>query len=75
VAGASGQAGGEKIAVNRAGAAELEQLPGIGPTIAARIVEYRAAHGPFRTAADLEKVSGIGPRLRERLESRILLDP
>ncbi len=72
---AGGQAGGEPIAVNRASAAELEQLPGIGPAIAGRIVEFRARNGPFRTPADLEKVPGIGPGLRERLEPRIRLDP
>ena len=46
--------------LNRASAAELEQLPGIGPTRAAAIVEYRERHGPFAVPGDLRGVSGIG---------------
>lgn len=66
-------AGGSQrpIDINRASTAELEALPGIGPAIALRIVQWRHANGPFQEAADLEKVPGIGPRLRERLEPRI----
>jgi competence protein ComEA len=52
---------------NRATAEELDALPGIGPALAKRIVEWRESHGPFRSAADLENVPGVGPRLRERL--------
>ncbi|HHC08355.1 MAG TPA: ComEA family DNA-binding protein [Actinobacteria bacterium] len=48
------------IDLNRADAAELEQLDGVGPVLARRIVEYRAAHGPFRTVEDLLDVPGIG---------------
>jgi len=57
-----------RIDLNRATATELEALPGVGPAIAARIVEFRREHGPFATFGDLERVSGIGPRLRERIE-------
>lgn len=48
------------IAINRASAKELEALDGIGPVLAARIVTYRSANGPFATVEDLLKVSGIG---------------
>lgn len=48
------------IALNRASAKELEALDGIGPVLAARIVAYRKANGPFLNVEDLLKVSGIG---------------
>jgi len=57
------------IDLNRATAAELEALPGVGPALAGRIVADRAARGPFRSWSELERVSGIGPRLRERIQS------
>ena len=59
---------GNRIDLNRATAEELERLPGIGPVIAERIVEYRRANGRFRSWQDLENVSGIGPRSRERIQ-------
>ncbi len=53
--------------INTAGADQLETLPGIGPVLARRIVEFRTRHGPFRRVEDLLQVQGIGPRLLERL--------
>lgn len=50
------------ININTATAAELELLPGIGPALAGRIVDYRTAHGPFKSVDELDHVSGIGPR-------------
>lgn len=49
-----------KININSASAAELETLPGIGPTLAQRIVTYREEHGPFRSVEDIKNVPGIG---------------
>lgn len=68
-------AAADPLDVNRASVEELQSLPGIGPVIAARIVAWRDANGPFRSTKDLEKVSGIGPKLRERLESRVRVGP
>jgi competence protein ComEA len=52
--------GDGKIAINRATAAELDALPGVGPVLAERIVAHREQHGPFATVEDLLQVSGIG---------------
>ena len=59
---ASGGATGEsqRVDINRAEIWLLEALPGIGPTLAQRILDYRAQNGPFQNAADLANVSGIG---------------
>ncbi|MBC7326098.1 MAG: helix-hairpin-helix domain-containing protein, partial [Moorella sp. (in: Bacteria)] len=51
-----------KVNINTAGLAELDTLPGIGPTLAQRILDYRREKGPFRTIEDLQNVSGIGPQ-------------
>jgi competence protein ComEA len=53
--------------VNRATAVELERLPGIGPSLARRIVADREARGPFATVQALDRVPGIGPALVGRL--------
>jgi len=48
-----------KVNINTADAEQLERLPGIGPVLAARIVEYRRANGPFQRPEDIMQVSGI----------------
>ncbi|HET9251851.1 MAG TPA: helix-hairpin-helix domain-containing protein [Candidatus Eisenbacteria bacterium] len=55
------------IDLNRASAAELERLPGIGPSLAAKIVAERDRNGPFGGADALLRVPGIGPRKLERI--------
>ncbi len=62
-----------RVRINTAGAEELMTLPGIGPHLAAAIVEDRTRHGPFHTVQDLARVSGIGPGIVRRLEARILV--
>jgi competence ComEA-like helix-hairpin-helix protein len=57
--------------LNRAGAGELESLPGVGPVLAGRIVEERDRRGGFRTVGELVEVKGIGPALLERLRGRL----
>lgn len=50
-----------RININLAPASELERLPGIGPALAQRIVQYREQWGPFSDIADILEVPGIGP--------------
>ena len=55
------------ININSATAAELETLPGIGPVLAQRIIDYRNTYGSFRTVGDLMNVSGIGEKRLEAI--------
>jgi competence protein ComEA len=61
----------QKVDINRADAWLLEALPGIGATLAQRIVEYRQKNGPFRTCDDLMNVPGIGSAAYERIKDLI----
>ncbi len=59
------------ININRATATELDALPGIGPVIASRIIEYRKTNGPFTSVDDLQKVSGIGVSKFAQFKSKV----
>jgi competence ComEA-like helix-hairpin-helix protein len=63
-----GEISREPFHLNKATKAELESLPGIGPTIAARIIEYREQHGGFRTIEELTEVRGLGSKTVEKLK-------
>jgi competence protein ComEA len=52
---------GATVSINSASAAELEVLPGIGPVLAAAIVDWRVQNGGFTAIEQLQEVSGIGP--------------
>lgn len=58
-----------KINLNAASAQQLEELPGVGPKLAARIVEYRQKSGAFKSVQDLMNVKGIGEKNFEKLQS------
>ena len=63
-----------RIDVNTADAAELERLPGVGPTVARRIIAERMVHGPFGSAEELSWVKGIGPKLVEALREYVTVN-
>jgi competence protein ComEA len=61
--------------VNQATAQEFEVLPGIGPVLAERIVEYRQARGAFRNVEQLRHVKGIGKKKFDRIRTLISVTP
>ena len=58
---ATGSSGSALVDLNRGSQADLVALPGIGPSLAAAIIEHRERLGAFRTVDELEQVPGIGP--------------
>lgn len=63
------------ININTASQKELEELPGIGPTLSQRIIEYREKNGYFQTIEDIKKVSGIGDKKFEAIKDLITVGP
>ncbi len=62
-----------KIDLNLAGVDELTLLPGVGPVLAQRMVEWRKAHGRYRSVEDLQEVKGIGKKRLEQLRPLVLV--
>ena len=63
-----------KINLNQATPGELELLPGLGPTLSRRIVEYRRMNGPFHQIEEVMRVTGIGSRTFERIKDHITVE-
>lgn len=63
------------VDLNSATEAQLEALPGVGPSTAAAIVAYRTEHQRFRTVDELQEVRGIGPAKFEAIESMVTVGP
>ena len=59
------------VDINIAGEEQLATLPGIGPAIAKRIIDYRQSNGPFKSTSELMNVKGIGEKTYLRLKDRI----
>jgi competence protein ComEA len=71
-AGATGApASGSKVSLAVATVEQLDELPGIGPVTAQKIVDWRTTHGPFRSVEDLDDVPGIGPARVEQLRDLV----
>jgi competence protein ComEA len=61
------------IHLNKATAADLDKLPGIGPTLSERIIDWRNANGGFKTLEDLRRVGGIGDKLFAGIKELVVL--
>ena len=61
------------VNINTASIEEFDALPGIGPAIAKRIVDYRREHGPFTKVDDLLSVKGVGAKLLGRIREKLTL--
>jgi competence protein ComEA len=66
-----GDAPRAKVSLAIATVDQLDELPGIGPVTAQKIVDWRASHGPFQTVDDLDDVPGIGPARIEQLRDLV----
>lgn len=66
---------GGRININKATVEELDTLPGIGPTTAKNIVDYRLINGPFKFPQDIQNVSGIGPVTYDKIKDLIMVGP
>lgn len=64
-------AGGGLVNINTADQTLLDTLPGIGPALAQRIIEYRQINGPYSQIEDIKNVSGIGDKSFEKLKDKI----
>lgn len=72
---ASGSVGTKpaQISLNRATQAELEELPGVGPALAGRMIDWRTANGGFKKKEDLLNISGIGDKLYAGIKDEVVL--
>jgi competence protein ComEA len=71
--GLGGLGGVEPVHLNTATVEDLEELPGIGPALAQRVLDYRTQHGQFHSVDELRQVSGFGGQRYENLASMIAL--
>ncbi len=73
IAGSTSSSGGSQISLNRGSQAELEQLPGVGPALAERMIDWRTANGGFKKKEDLLNISGIGEKLFAGIKNEVTL--
>jgi competence protein ComEA len=69
--GAAAAEAGAPVSLNTATAEQLDELDGIGPVTADKIIEWRQQHGGFSSVDDLKQISGIGPKRFEALKDKV----
>jgi competence protein ComEA len=67
----TGEAGSATVNVNEATAADLDRLPGVGPTTAKKIIDFRTKNGPFAAPEDLQNVPGMTAKKFEQLKDQV----
>jgi len=63
----------EAVDINTASVEQLEEIPGLGPALAQRIVEFREKNGPFGSVDELLKVRGIGEKSLEKIRAYLVV--
>jgi competence protein ComEA len=63
-----------KVNINTATESQIALLPGIGPKIAGKVINYRADNGNFKTAEDIKKVKGVGNKKFEKMRDYIIIE-
>ena len=71
--GAGPDGSGALVSLNSGDLATLDGLPGVGPVLAQRILDWRSEHGRFTSVDELGEVSGIGDKLMSQLRPRVTL--
>ncbi len=71
----TGHVNAGRVNINTATVSELDALPGIGPTTAQAIVDYRLERGPFQVIQDIQNVPGIGPATYDKIKDYITVEP
>jgi competence protein ComEA len=74
-AAAPAEKAGPTVNINTATSSELESLPGVGPKLAQRIIDYREKNGGFKKLEDLMNVQGIGEKNFLKLKSKLSVTP
>jgi len=64
----------ETIHLNQATAEQLQSLPGVGPALSERIVDYRTEHGPFSSVDQLTSVKGVGEAKLAKFKKQLTVD-
>jgi len=70
---AAAAAGSGLINLNTASVEQIDSLPGVGPALAGRIVDYRKKNGPFSSVDDLDNIEGIGPKKLENFKDLVTI--
>jgi competence protein ComEA len=63
-----------KIDLNQATLDQLETIPGVGPSLARRILDFRTEQGPFRRIEDLLKIKGIGEKSFQKMQAYVMVE-